>query len=81
MVNTMEVTNQGGNPDWEEIVSFWVSQALPIRSQGSTISAVMWENGMLVLRDMQGKMVRQFNAPDICTGYVPYISTLVPVRR
>lgn len=83
MVNTMEATDEEGNPHWMEMGSFQVSDwihAPPIRSQGSA-KLVMWENERLVLRDMRGVTVSEFEMPDYCAGFVPYISTLVPVRR
>lgn len=87
LVSTLATTNNGEKPYWKQMGYFWLSKnvhATPIRSQGSA-ELVLWEEEMyargLVLRDMQGQPVCKFEEPNYYTDFVPYISTLVPVKR
>jgi hypothetical protein len=86
LVSTM-VPNKGEEPHWKVMGNFWLTEnahAMPIRCQGSA-ELVFWEEetnvGGLVLRDMQGQQVYGFVEPNCYTDFVPYISTLVPVKR
>jgi hypothetical protein len=86
LVSTM-VPNEGEEPYWKVMGNFWLTEnahATPIRCQGLA-ELVFWEEETdargLVLRDMQGQQVCKFVEPNYYTDFVPYISTLVPVKR
>ncbi|KAJ4804336.1 F-box protein [Rhynchospora pubera] len=88
LVSTLESANNEEMLHWEKVGSFWLSNdhgdPRPIQSQGSA-ALVFWEEKKflreLVLRDVQGKVLRKFDYPNNYHDFVPYISTLVPVKR
>ncbi|KAJ1690074.1 hypothetical protein LUZ63_014229 [Rhynchospora breviuscula] len=87
-VSTLESANNEEMLHWKKVGSFWLGDdhgdPKPIQSQGSA-ALVFWEEKIflreLVLRDVKGKLLRKFNYPNNYTDFVPYISTLVPVKR